>query len=130
MTETSSNNNNIENILSRFTAQMERLDALETKIETKTARLRRRVANVLEEHYSSEQRDTHVRIWASHKYNKASLDPNAPTPETFRMQLEGCLLIGHLDHESAAAFDKKTGYAAPADDGLDRSKGEKEEDII
>jgi hypothetical protein len=45
------------------------------------------------------------------------------------MNIEGKLLIGHLDHAAAAAFDAVKGYTPPTDD-LDRSRGEKEEEEV
>lgn len=50
-----------------------------------------------------------------------------PEPALWTLNIEGKLLIDHLDHISAAEFDKRTSYVAPTDD-LDRSRGEKEEE--
>ena len=95
-------------------------------------------------------RQSHLRMWVTHLHEpsktttvSASLSEHAESggdrswlssspettiiPETFTLQIEGKLLIGHLDHASANEFDRKIRYTPPNDD-LDRSRGEKEDE--
>jgi hypothetical protein len=116
------------------------MDELEARINARAVRVRRRMANLLDQHYSTDAtpnsswptRNSHIRMWATHEYQPVTR-VEQPTglpkisPETFSLQIEGSLLIGHLDHASAAAYDRKTGFVAPTDD-LDRSRGEKEDE--
>ncbi|GAX23026.1 hypothetical protein FisN_15Hh075 [Fistulifera solaris] len=115
----------ISELWTAFTAQMKRMDELESRIEARAVQTRRRISNLLEK--TGPTRQSHLRLWISHQYAKA--DYLQGIPEHFKLQLEGVLLIGHLDHKSASQFDQETGYGGIPKDDLDRSKGgEKEED--
>lgn len=146
----------LDTVVSKFQDQMRRIDDMEDRLDAQTTRTRRRVASVLDQHYSNEERQSHLRLWVSHLHHKSQTEkmdsrnstegsnstasegatdtPNeksAPrtVPESFTVQLEGTLLIGNLDHASAHEFDRQTGYQIPQDD-LDRSRGgEKEDDL-
>lgn len=116
---------NVQELFAAFTTQMKRMDDLETRIEARAVQTRRRISNLLER--TNPTRQSHLRLWISHHYAKA--DYLQGIPEHFKLQMEGALLIGHLDHKSATQFDKKTGYNGVPRDDLDRSKGgEREED--
>lgn len=115
---------NVEELFNAFTTQMKRIDDLENRIQARAVQTRRRISNLLDR--TNPTRNSHLRLWISHHHTKA--DYLQGIPEHFKLQIEGALLIGHLDHRSAAQFDKKTRYGTPKDD-LDRSRGgEREED--
>lgn len=123
---TTASTTTVNDLFRAFNTQMKRIDDLETRIEARAVQTRRRISNLLTEKIHP-TRQSHVRVWISHHHAKA--DYLQGIPEHFKLQMEGVLLIGHLDHKSAAQFDQKTGYAGIPKDDLDRSKGgEKEED--
>jgi hypothetical protein len=141
----------LEQIFAKFQAQMDRIDLLEQQMDEKARRCRRRITNILES--ASSYRSSHVRVFVAHQCNVQSATasdvtksestgassteiPPVVTPSAaastgteWILQIEGRLLAGNIDYESAEAHDRKTGYVAPTDD-LDRSKGEKEEEEV
>lgn len=72
---------------------------------------------------SSDTGSQYIAIPEATTYQKRVL----PKPALWTINVEGKLLIDHLDHMSAVDFDKRTCYVAPTDD-IDRSRGEKEEE--
>jgi hypothetical protein len=130
-------------IIESFQEQMRRMDDLEVAMDARAVRARRRMTTLLEQQTpqgSHPMRNSHVRMWVTHQHKPASTVLTAPVndscafptetivPERYTVQVEGSLLIGNLDHSSAADYDRRTGYVAPTDD-LDRSRGEKEDDV-
>ena len=120
-------------VFESFRQQLRRIDDLEARIEARAMNSRRRMMNLLDEHFPSPQsvRQSHMRMWLTHLHAPAKVlsneDRSKTIPETFTLQIEGKLLIDHLDHASAAANDKKTGHV-PADDDLMGKGGEREEE--
>jgi hypothetical protein len=119
-------------IFDGFHNQICRIDDLERRIDERAVRSRRRVANLLD--HSKPYRNSHLRLFVTHHHAlPVPVDPEQPPQPKkhplWTMNIEGKLLIGHLDHAGAAAFDSKTGYTPPTDD-LDRSRGEKEEEEV
>jgi SWIB/MDM2 domain len=144
----------LHSLIDAYHEKIFQIEELERKVDARAAQTRRRLANLLDAHHPSHQshhqslphqnrpqsashRSSHIRIFVTHKLvpppPPPPQDPSAPylvmpdpPPPEYKLQVEGRLLVGHLDHESAAAYDLRTEYVAPADD-LDRSKGEQEE---
>jgi hypothetical protein len=119
-------------IFDGFHNQICRIDDLERRIDERAVRSRRRVANLLD--HSKPYRNSHLRLFVTHQHAPPlPVDPEQPPQPKkhplWTMHIEGKLLIDHLDHAGAAAFDAKTGYTPPTDD-LDRSRGEKEEEEV
>lgn len=90
-----------------------RLDDLEKRIDERSIRLRRRVTNLLDT--APTHRLSHLRLFVSHHTRSeasnalVSAHTVAAVPGTkkWTLSVEGKLLIGHLDHESAQAFDDR-----------------------
>lgn len=120
-------------LFDNFRQQMRRIDELETRIEARAMQSRRRIMNLLQSHYAAPQpvRHSHLRMWLTHLHEPAKVlsteDRTKTIPETFTLQIEGKLLVDHLDHASAAAHDRKTGYKPSADDELG-AKVDREDD--
>ena len=113
--------------------QYRRLDDLEKRIDEHAKCLRRRVLNVLEA--APSHRLSHMRLFVSHmerEITKTAEDsaaagaeadattsmqppggttvsgaPQTPNEKKWSLVMEGKLLIGHLDHASAKAFDER-----------------------
>ena len=131
--------NPIQAQLEHFHRQIRRLEDLERRVESRTIAARRRMVSILDN--TKVTRDTHLRLYLSHSYtpeitpagamaalmsNTAESATIKPSPACWTMHIEGKLLVDHLDHEGAAAYDKRTQWAPPKDD-LDRSRGEEDE---
>ena len=115
-------------ILASAHERLRRIDDLERRINDRAIRARRRITNLLE--HAPTHRQSHLRCFVTHQYKVIPPTETSPLPASeWKIRIEGKLLIGHLDHESAEAYDCKTNYKAPTDD-LDRSKGEKEEEEV
>jgi hypothetical protein len=131
----------LQRIVQQFHAQIARIEALERRIDARAVAARRRVCLILDG--TDCNRNSHARLYISHSYTPEITAAGAmaalmqkqqaggggvskPSPAIWTMHVEGKLLIDHLDHASAVAYDKKIGYVAPTDD-LDRSRGEEEE---
>jgi hypothetical protein len=124
-------------LLNVYHEKIFQIESLERRIDARAVLTRRRLANLLDSQRNNSHRPSHMRVFVTHKLVPPPpppppdpsvtvlVQPDPPPPE-YRIQIEGRLLVGHLDHESAAAFDQRTGYTAPIDE-LDRSKGEQEE---
>ena len=121
-------NNRVSAILESAQERLRRIDDLERRINERAVRARRRITNLLE--HAPSHRASHLRCFVTHEYEVIPATDEKPLPASeWTLRVEGKLLIGHLDHESAVAYDARTGYTAPTDD-LDRSKGEKEEEEV
>jgi chromatin remodeling complex protein RSC6 len=87
-----------------------RIEELERRLDENARRKRRRIANLLDE--VPVHRRSHLRVFLTHNKN-------------FTLCIEGKLLIGHLDHLSATAFDENAGAEGRSihedDDALARS---------
>jgi chromatin remodeling complex protein RSC6 len=134
----------IQDLFNTHYERIRRIEALEAKMDERATRLRRRMANLMEQPRHS-HRSSQLRLFVTHTHavkhaiKKEEEEPsvtveNPPamslaeeTEQEFILQIEGRLLVDHLDHLSAAEFDARTKYTAPNDD-LDRSQGEKEEE--
>lgn len=120
--------NGVSSILASAHERLRRIDDLERRINDRAVRARRRISNLLE--HAPSHRQSHLRCFITHQYETIPPTETSPLPASeWKLRIEGKLLIGHLDHESAEAYDRKTNYKAPTDD-LDRSKGEKEEEEV
>lgn len=128
----------LHSLLDAYHEKIFQIEELERKVDARAVQTRRRLTNLLDSHRpTGSHRSSHIRIFVTHKLvpppppppqdpsTPYFVQPDPPPPE-YKLQIEGKLLVGHLDHESAAAYDRRTNYAAPVDD-LDRSKGEQEE---
>jgi hypothetical protein len=80
-----------------FFHRMERIDQLEKRIEKHISRKRRRILNILEQ-LPSHRRST-VRIFVTHQFDRYA--------GIWTLVIEGKLLIGNLDHASAARVNKE-----------------------
>jgi hypothetical protein len=118
-------------ILNGFYNRITRLDDFERRLDERAARLRRRIANVLD--HVPVHRHSHLRVFITHDALPVKPEPDTPNPDPptidWTLQIEGKLLVGHLDYASAAAHDARVGFVPPTDD-LDRSKAEKEEEEL
>jgi hypothetical protein len=115
-------------ILAATHEKLAHIEALEGRLNDRAVRARRRTANLLEQ--APTHRQSHLRCFVTHAFKEIPPTDESPLPASeWKLRLEGKLLIGHLDHASAAAVDAKTSYRPPTDD-LDRSKGEKEEEEV
>ncbi|KAG7361597.1 SWIB/MDM2 domain containing protein [Nitzschia inconspicua] len=86
----------IPEIWNAFFRQMEHIDQMEKRIEDHISRKRRRIQNVLEQ-IPSHRRST-VRMFVTHQFDKYT--------GIWTLVIEGKLLIGNLDHVSAARVEK------------------------
>ena len=84
-------------IWQRFFQQMDRIDQLEQQIEEHVSRKRRRIQNLSEQMPS--HRHSNVRVFCTHQFE--------PYSGIWTVVVEGKLLIGNLDHASAAKVDKE-----------------------
>ncbi|KAL3926735.1 MAG: hypothetical protein SGARI_005511, partial [Bacillariaceae sp.] len=85
-------------IWQRFFQQMDRIDQLEQTIEEHVSRKRRRIQNMSETQMPS-HRHSNVRVFVTHKFD--------PYSGIWTVVVEGKLLIGNLDHASAAKVDQE-----------------------
>ena len=123
---------------------MARIDQLERKLNERAMRLRRRTLNILDPHLTKPYRSTHLRCFLTHavtpadEATKASMTSSSGTTiaidpiVVYTLRIEGKLLIGHLDHAQADAYDARTHYTPTSDDYLDRNQraADKEEDDV
>jgi len=124
MSVPSSSLSRLQSLYDKFHCQIRRIDALEAKMDQRAIQTRRRLANLLDHEASPHPfRQSHLRLFVSHGLVKTQ------EREDWKLQIEGRLLVDHLDHQSAVEYDKRTNYTPPKDD-LDRSKGEQEEEAV
>ena len=108
----------LESIWQDHLAQYRRIDDLEKRIDEHSSRLRRRVVNVLET--APSHRLSHLRLFVSHHDRSpasealvsahaaaAATTDSSSKPQKWTLVIEGKLLIDHLDHQSAKAFDNR-----------------------
>lgn len=117
-----------------FQSKILQIDDLERRIDHRAVRARRRIMNLLD--HTKPYRNSHVRLFCTHQHATPApvvQNPEGPPkprqPNVWTLNIEGKLLIGHLDHAAAVAFDAKTNYTPPTDD-LDRSRQDKEEEEV
>ena len=94
-------------LLQSFQTELKRIDELERRIDETSARRRRRFA------LDRPLRPSHIRLFASHTYEEGA----------FKFQLEGKLLVGHLDAKSAEEFDRNIQYEPLKPEDLGRNDG-------
>jgi len=109
-------------ILQNFQASLQKIDALERRLEEKVAEKRQRAVNLLDE--IPNYRQSTLRLFVTHQCEDETLQVPIPDPNTgqidpnsglrkevkrnkWNLVIEGRLLVGHLDHESAAAVEKR-----------------------
>jgi len=78
-------------------SKLQDMDALEERIEARVAQTRRRLQLLLQQQPT--RRSTHCRLWISHQLVNSM--------NNMVLLIEGKLLIGHLDHQSAEKMDAK-----------------------
>ena len=86
----------IPQIWAHFNAQLDRIDELEKGLNEHANRARRRIAGVLDQ--TPPHRRSHLRMFVTHKYDKIL--------SKWTLVVEGKLLIGLLDHRSAAMVER------------------------
>ncbi|CAB9526164.1 expressed unknown protein (Partial), partial [Seminavis robusta] len=94
--------------------QYRKVDDLEKRVDEHAKRLRRRVVNLLETQPT--HRLSHLRLFVSHEERSVASDAvvsihndasgTTGVSQKWTLTVEGKLLIGHLDHASAEAFDQ------------------------
>ena len=82
-------------IWAHYNRQLSNLDDLEKRLNEQATRCRRRIASVMDQ--TPTYRRSHLRLFVTH-----SLDPNN---HLWTLVIEGKLLVGLLDHKSAAMVD-------------------------
>jgi SWIB/MDM2 domain len=156
----------LSDIFASFQSQIDRIEALEQRMDEKAHACRRRISNLIET--APAYRSSHLRVFVTHQCDTQQPPPtsalesadniytstetaNAAAQDTatttgagivlgqstdnianksgidWVLQIEGRLMDGNLDYDSAAAYDAKLGYKGPKDDA-DRSKSDKEEE--
>jgi hypothetical protein len=78
--------------------QWHRADDLEKRIDEFAIRQRRRIASLLDQ--TPNYRQSHLRLFVTHQCDSDSIEPN------WTLVVEGKLLVGHLDHQSAAKVEE------------------------
>ncbi|KAL3922826.1 MAG: hypothetical protein SGILL_001992 [Bacillariaceae sp.] len=101
----------VPEIWKRFFHQMERIDQLEKKVEEHVSRKRRRIQNLLDQMPS--HRRSNARVFVTHQFE--------PYSGIWTVVVEGKLLIGNLDHVSAARVDKEGVLSSRDKDGKSNS---------
>ena len=87
----------IPDIWAHFNAQLDRIDELEKRLNEHATRSRRRIASVLDQ--KPNHRRSSLRMFVTHKYDKALAK--------WTLVIEGKLLVGLLDHKSAARVEEE-----------------------
>ena len=112
----------LPSIFQNFQASLQKIDALERRLEEKVAEKRQRAVNLLDE--IPTYRQSTLRLFVTHQCEEETLQVPIPDPSTgqidpnsglrkevkrnkWNLVIEGRLLVGHLDHESAAAVEKR-----------------------
>ena len=98
----------LSDIWSHFGKQLDEIDDLEKRLNEKSCRIRRRVSNLLDQ--VPTHRRSHLRVFVTHKYDEDS--PPEDANRKWTMVIEGKLLIGMMDHMSAAKVDQEWAHAA------------------
>ena len=108
-----SNGSQLEAIWKAHLDQYRRLDDLEKRVDERSVRLRRRVTNLLET--APTHRLSHLRLFVSHHTRSEASNAlvsahsiaTVEGTKKWTLSVEGKLLVGHIDHESATAFDDR-----------------------
>lgn len=121
MTSSSTFQSRLPILLQNFQTSLQKIDTLERSLEEKVAEKRTRAVNLLDEIPS--YRQSTLRLFITHQCADETLQVPIPDPLTgeidpnselkkevkrnkWNLVIEGRLLVGHLDHESAAAVDE------------------------
>ena len=97
-------------IWSHYGKQLDAIDDLEKRLNEKSCRVRRRVSNLLDQ--VPTHRRSHLRVFVTHKYDKVEEAPQKNGSRKWTMVIEGKLLVGLLDHKSAARVEQEGAHAA------------------
>ena len=129
----------LPDILQSYQNNLQKIDALERKLEEKVAEKRHRAVNILDE-LPTYRRST-LRLYITHQFEEETIQekvqtpeppmalpgqphPQPPVPEVqkdvkknkWNLNIEGKLLTGHLDHESATIMEKACKELAQKDE--------------
>jgi len=85
----------VPEIWASFFRRLEKIEQLEMRVEEHVSRSRRRIMNLLEQ--TPSHRRTHLRMFVSHFFDKFK--------GIWTLAIEGKLLVGNIDHVSAAKVD-------------------------
>ena len=102
----------IPQIWNHFLEKLNRIDQLEKRVDEHVKRSRRRVQNILDQIPSF--RRSHARMFVTHQFEKYS--------GIWTLVIEGKLLIGNLDHDSADKVDKEGVMSSRVDNVDDDEK--------
>jgi chromatin remodeling complex protein RSC6 len=94
----------IPEIWAHFMAQMDQIDELEKRLNEHATRSRRRIASVLDQF--SPHRRSHLRMFVTHNNKKQQYDLHHSNNK-WTLVIEGKLLVGLLDHKSAARVEQE-----------------------
>jgi hypothetical protein len=93
-------------------AQLDRIDELERRLDEQATRSRRRVQSILDQ--TPANRTSHLRLFVTHKFDNA-----LPNQSKWTLVIEGKLLVGLLDHQSAARVDNEGALSSAKDDSTE-----------
>lgn len=96
----SSTGSRLPQIWSHFLEQLHKIDELERKLDERATLSRRRVQIVLDQ--TPTHRHSHLRMFVTHQFQN-----HLPHQALWTLVIEGKLLVGLLDHESAARIDEE-----------------------
>jgi hypothetical protein len=111
-------NSRIPQIWNQFLEKLNRIDQLEKRVDEHVKRSRRRVQNILDQIPSF--RRSHVRMFVTHQFEKYS--------GIWTLVIEGKLLIGNLDHDSADKVDKEGVMSSRVDNIDDDEKHQQQQE--
>jgi hypothetical protein len=111
----------LSEIWSHHTKQLDRIDALEKRLNEKASHARRRIASLLDQ--APTHRRSHLRVFVTHKVESHDANPedtnNDQPHQNWALVIEGKLLIGLLDHKSAAMVEQEGARAAVGQSGAE-----------
>lgn len=82
-------------IWAKFLHRLERIEALEKRVNAHASRSRRRIQSVLDQVPS--HRKSHLRLFVTHRHDRMT--------GVWTLCIEGRLLVGNKDHDNAASVD-------------------------
>jgi len=99
----------LPHLLHQYQRYLHRLDALEQRLEESITAKRQRAAGLLE--ILPTHRSSHLRIFVTHHVDEeieCSANSSTTKKQKWTLLLEGRLLVGYLDHESAFLTDQES----------------------